>query len=42
MAYVELPYNKLANELKVTLRGKQQTLLVKKMPFVTQNYYKKA
>jgi aminomethyltransferase len=40
-AYLTVPHNKLETELQVTLRGKAYPLIVKKMPFVPNRYYKK-
>ena len=40
-AYITVPQNKLETELQVTLRGKPYPLIVKKMPFVPNRYYKK-
>ena len=40
-AYITVPLNKLETELQVTLRNKVYPLIVKKMPFVPNRYYKK-
>ena len=40
MCYVKPEYNKAGTELFVTLRKKQQTITITKMPFVPQNYYR--
>lgn len=40
-AYIAVPHNKLETELQVTIRNKQYPLVVKKMPFVPNRYYKK-
>ena len=40
-AYITVPQNKLETELQVTLRNKAYPLIVKKMPFVPNRYYKK-
>ena len=41
-AYINVPQNKLGTELQVTLRKKEYPLIVSKMPFVPNRYYKKA
>ena len=40
-AYINVPHNKLETELQVVLRNKAYPLIVKKMPFVPNRYYKK-
>jgi aminomethyltransferase len=40
-AYINVPSNKLETELQVLVRGKPYPLIVKKMPFVPNRYYKK-
>ena len=40
-AYISVPHNKLETELQYNLRGKFYPLIVKKMPFVPNRYYKK-
>ena len=41
MAYVDVPHNKFKTELIAKVRGKEQKITIKKMPFVPSNYYKK-
>ena len=41
MAYINVPCNKLETQLQVKLRNKVYPLIVKKMPFVPNRYYKK-
>lgn len=40
-AYIQVPLNKLETELQVIVRNKPLPLIVKKMPFVPNRYYKK-
>lgn len=41
MAYVDVPHNKFKTELVAMVRGKPQDIVIRKMPFVPSNYYKK-
>lgn len=40
MAYVDVPHNKFKTELIAKVRGKEQPITIRKMPFVPSNYYK--
>lgn len=40
MCYVPPALAKAGTELSVSVRGKQQKIVVTKMPFVPQNYYR--
>lgn len=40
MCYVKPEYNKAGTELFVTLRKKKQSIVITKMPFVEQRYYR--
>jgi len=42
MAYVNVPHNKFKTELIAKIRGKEEKVTIRKMPFVKSNYYKKA
>ena len=41
MAYVDVPHQKFKTELIAKVRGKDNPIVVSKMPFVPSNYYKK-
>lgn len=41
MAYVDVPHQKFKTELIAKVRGKDNKVVVSKMPFVPSNYYKK-
>lgn len=40
MAYCDVPHNKFKTELIAKVRGKEQVVTMRKMPFVPSNYYK--
>lgn len=40
MGYVKKPYDKVGTELKVVVRGKSNSAVVAKTPFIPSNYYK--
>lgn len=42
MAYVDVPHQKFKTELIAKVRGKDNKITVRKMPFHPSNYYKKA
>lgn len=41
MAYVDVPHQKFKTELIAKVRGKDNKVVISKMPFVPSNYYKK-
>jgi aminomethyltransferase len=42
MAYIDLPHNKLRTELVAVVRGKEVPIMLKKMPFVPSNYFRRS
>jgi len=42
MAYVDVPHQKFKTELIAKVRGKDNKITVRKMPFYPSNYFKKA